>query len=231
MRYPLMHVIKDVLTTGNDCSTTTPNTITTSVNPETTTQQAPASTVTPTVSASTAGPATTSTQANPITTTVNSGALVCRPTDVYADQPGILEWCNANCNLVIIFPNCPSTHCICDRQPPTSTAAPTTTSTQAIPTTTAGNPQQPGCRPTATYAAHVGMKAWCIDNCNHDPPYCPPSHCICDEQSTTSTAAPLEKSGCHPTELYAAHVGMKAWCNDNCNHDPPFCPPSHCICN
>merc|ERR1712029_721127 len=25
--------------------------------------------------------------------------------------------------------------------------------------------------------------------------------------------------------------GQDSWCNDNCNHVPPYCPSSHCTCS
>ena len=34
-----------------------------------------------------------------------------------------------------------------------------------------------------------------------------------------------------PTPLYKTCTGVYAtWCEDNCNHDPPHCPMSHCDC-
>ena len=33
------------------------------------------------------------------------------------------------------------------------------------------------------------------------------------------------------TFLILGHVGMTKWCNTNCNHNPPNCPSSHCLCD
>jgi hypothetical protein len=146
--YPLLNTIKEVLTGGNDCNpATTPETPQTSVAPQTTT----ANTNPP--------PPQTTVQPNPTTTQDNSGTLDCRPTDVYASQPGMVDWCNLVCNAPYFY--CPATHCICGGAP--------------IETTTKDN-SSPGCRPTDIYASTPGMKEWCINTCT--PAYCPSTHCI-----------------------------------------------------
>ena len=33
-----------------------------------------------------------------------------------------------------------------------------------------------------------------------------------------------------PTSTFKAQIGMKKWCNDNCNHVPKNCPESMCFC-
>ena len=195
--YPLLNVIKDVLTRGNDCTSPT-----TPTNPESSTSEQ-------TSPSNSNPPPQTTTTANPTTAPDNSGPGVCRPTDIYASQPGMTQWCNVNCNYNP--PNCPSSHCICGG---TSTVnpAPATTTTM-IPTTPKPNPTTTRptatrptttrptgpslCRPTDVYASQPGMTKWCNLNCNAVNPYCPSTHCICGEtqrddsaQSNTTTTSP-----------------------------------------
>ena len=168
--YPLLHEIKNVLSGGNNCNpTTTPDSPKTSTSPRPTTvnpNTSPQTTIRP----------------NPTTTPDSSGPGGCRPTDVYASQPGMNEWCITNCALGY----CPSTHCVCGGSPtekptipPVTTTTPRTTitTTRAAPTTTKDDSGTEGCRPTDTYAAQPGMKEWCVTNCAAG--YCPSSHCVC----------------------------------------------------
>ena len=82
--YPLLNEIKNVLSGGDNCNpTTTPDSPKTSTSPRPTTvnpNTSPQSTVHP----------------NPTTTPDGSGPGGCRPTDVYASQPGMKEWCITN---------------------------------------------------------------------------------------------------------------------------------------
>lgn len=69
--------------------------------------------------------------------------------------------------------------------PPTfATNRGTTTTTKATTTTTTTTTKAPGgsgvCRPVGVWQTVPGMDEWCVNNCNHTPPYCPPSHCTCD---------------------------------------------------
>ena len=100
---------------------------------------------------------------------------------------------------------------------PQTTAAPTT-----IPTTTDGGSGSGSCRPTDIYCSTPGMVAWCESNCNHNPPFCPASHCICDG---STCAAPTKKICKGLSSVY------DQWCDANCNHNPPYCPASHCRCD
>ena len=47
--------------------------------------------------------------------------------------------------------------------------------------------------------------------------------------ATSTLAVALQPSGrtCHSVSPAASD----AWCNENCNHDPPNCPPSLCSCD
>ncbi|KAK8376299.1 hypothetical protein O3P69_008771 [Scylla paramamosain] len=60
----------------------------------------------------------------------------------------------------------------------------TTTTTKATTTTTTTTTTTQGgsgvCRPVGVWQTVPGMDEWCVNNCNHTPPYCPPSHCTCD---------------------------------------------------
>ena len=158
--YPLLNEIKNVLTGNDDCNpVTTQEPPRTTANPNSTPQ-------------STARP-------NPTTTPDNSGPNVCRPTEIYASQPGMREWCIENCALGY----CPSTHCVCGGSPtenptdPPVTSRTSTTTTIATSTTTKDDSGNEGCQPTPTYASQPGMKEWCISNCALG--YCPATHCVC----------------------------------------------------
>ena len=35
---------------------------------------------------------------------------------------------------------------------------------------------------------------------------------------------------CEPTSTFIGQIGMKQWCNDNCNNVPKNCPNSVCVC-
>eukprot|EP00092_Neocalanus_flemingeri_P005351 GFUD01005765.1.p1 GENE.GFUD01005765.1~~GFUD01005765.1.p1 ORF type:complete len:328 (-),score=66.88 GFUD01005765.1:130-1092(-) len=41
---------------------------------------------------------------------------------------------------------------------------------------------------------------------------------------------PLPLVSCTPVGPYTRLPGMAEWCDQNCGHDPPHCPPSHCHC-
>ncbi|XP_045112765.1 uncharacterized protein LOC123505481, partial [Portunus trituberculatus] len=58
----------------------------------------------------------------------------------------------------------------------TTTEATTTTTT----TTTTAQGGSGVCRPVGVWETIPGMDDWCVNNCNHTPPYCPSSHCTCD---------------------------------------------------
>ena len=61
---------------------------------------------------------------------------------------------------------------------PTTTKAPTTTST-----TTITSPVIPSSKPRTCHGngSWSHLNQWCNINCNHNPPYCPTTHCICDD--------------------------------------------------
>ncbi|GAB6033081.1 hypothetical protein CHUAL_012695 [Chamberlinius hualienensis] len=47
----------------------------------------------------------------------------------------------------------------------------------------------------------------------------------------TNEAWPPAAQRCTAVGIWRTVVGMTAWCITNCQHIPPFCPPSHCICH
>ena len=54
-----------------------------------------------------------------------------------------------------------------------------------------------------------------------------------DEEDRTSTENKINQNillDCEPSSTYKDHIGMKKWCNDNCNHVPKNCPESMCVC-
>merc|ERR1712126_154845 len=36
---------------------------------------------------------------------------------------------------------------------------------------------------------------------------------------------------CEGVKPYDKLIGIKSWCETNCNHVPPYCPSSHCKCH
>jgi len=60
----------------------------------------------------------------------------------------------------------------------TTTSAPGTT-TPPTPATTTTSTSSGGCKAAGPWSGQESMNNWCVLNCNHDPPYCPPTHCIC----------------------------------------------------
>ena len=58
----------------------------------------------------------------------------------------------------------------------TTTQAPTTTST-----TTNTSPPESKPRTCRGKGSWSHLNQWCNLNCNHTPPYCPTTHCICDD--------------------------------------------------
>ena len=64
------------------------------------------------------------------------------------------------------------------------------------------------------------MTEWCNTNC---PENCPSSHCVCGADSSALRQ-------CSPVGVWRAIPSMENWCNNNCNHNPPHCPKSHCVC-
>merc|ERR1711971_219410 len=84
---------------------------------------------------------------------------------------------------------------------PTSAAPTTTKPTTAAPVTAApvtASPITAAPTPTTSTCRWVGASAgndeWCINNCSHVPPYCPPSHCDCSGTSSPTTSSPTSAS-------------------------------------
>ena len=207
-RYPLLNEIKNVLSGSDGCN---PTTIPQSSIPPQTTAPNPASTP-----QSTARP-------SPTTTPDNSGPNVCRPTEIYASQPGMNEWCITNCALGY----CPSTHCICDGSPTngppvpsitTTTPRTTRTTTKATQTTSKDDTGAGGCQPTPVYAAQPGMKEWCITNCAAG--YCPATHCVCGEspiQQTCKDDIPTNRCIRLKSKGRCNKRGVQRRCSKTCN--------------
>ena len=89
------------------------------------------------------------------------------------------------------------------------------------------------CHPTSTYRDQIGMKKWCMDNCNHIPKNCPESMCVCrGSGSAQENLNEIETVTltCKPTQPFKHVSGMKNWCEDNCNGATKFCPETFCNC-
>ena len=69
---------------------------------------------------------------------------------------------------------------------------------------------------------------WCEDNCYHDPPNCPSSHCYCGPPDPPPYTPPyLSCQGVAPWDT----PEQATWCETSCNHPVnPHCPSSHCDC-
>jgi len=71
--------------------------------------------------------------------------------------------------------------------PPTptgSTPSPPATTTTLAPspppaTTTTTTTSTGGCKALGPWSGNAAMNNWCEMNCNHNPPYCPPTMCSC----------------------------------------------------
>ena len=71
--------------------------------------------------------------------------------------------------------------------PPTptgSTPSPPATTTTLAPspppaTTTTTTTSTGGCEALGPWSGNAAMNNWCELNCNHNPPYCPPTMCSC----------------------------------------------------
>lgn len=64
----------------------------------------------------------------------------------------------------------------------TTTFIPETTTITSTTTSTTKAPKKNGrkvCRAQGVWKFTAGFDDWCDQNCNHRPPYCPPSHCKC----------------------------------------------------
>ncbi|KAL4216329.1 hypothetical protein ACF0H5_024056 [Mactra antiquata] len=87
-------------------------------------------------------------------------------------------------------PSSTSTTTVTSSTSPTTTSSTTTTTTTEAPTTTTtqGSSGYSAyvqcsdnlfCGVSTIHANTSGMQAWCCNNCGHNPPYCPASHCLC----------------------------------------------------
>lgn len=74
--------------------------------------------------------------------------------------------------------------------------------------------------------ADLNQDAWCNDMCagKDDTATCVGGHCVCGPRPTAATRS------CHANSMGPYNVS-DAWCNDNCNHNPAFCPPDFCHCD
>ncbi|XP_068250185.1 alpha-amylase-like [Palaemon carinicauda] len=62
----------------------------------------------------------------------------------------------------------------------TTRPTPLSTSTGTLETLLPTKPPGPSCHGTNGWQVVNGMNEWCMRNCNHVPPFCPASHCLCD---------------------------------------------------
>ena len=152
-RYPLLQEITNVLKDEDDCEpATTPEEPDTTADPQPTTENPPPQPTTNPPPETTAAPNPTTAAPNPTTTIDDSDSEGCRPTPIFANHPGMKDWCISNCAIGY----CPASHCVgCDNP-------------------NLGSPGE--CRPTELYSNTPGMKQWCIDNCALG--FCPASHCV-----------------------------------------------------
>ena len=75
--------------------------------------------------------------------------------------------------------------------------------------------------------------AWCLKACNAIPPHCPATVCSCTTDSLGKNSQPAsrtpeaEDETCHSTK---PGLVPDAWCQKECNADPPHCPAAVCFC-
>ena len=78
--------------------------------------------------------------------------------------------------------------------------------------------------PSNGLASHAGASRPAAPVYHHQPP---------KAQVPSRDTVPLPKpspSSCTPVGPYMRVPGMTDWCQQNCQHHPPHCPPSHCHC-
>ncbi|XP_067933101.1 polycystin-1-like protein 3 [Watersipora subatra] len=108
--------------------------------------------------------------------------------------------------------------------PVTKPPVPTTKEADVVPPATISDLKpDSGARKTCRGSSAYGsmMDSYCDINCNHVPPYCPASHCICGAVQTS-------KKTCRGLSPFGAT--MDSYCDTNCNHVPSYCPASYCKC-
>ena len=160
------------------------------------------------------------------------------------------DWgtCNGACGAVETFRACAdisilaeNTNYTTPERPSTTTAAPTTTSSNSGETTgnnngetTTENSNNTGdtCRAIGAWSGQADVDEWCTDNCLAPAPYtnCPGNMCEC-WQGAAGLGAGAMGTSCVATGAWTGDSGMATWCNNNCLHDPPFCPEEMCNCS
>ncbi|XP_068249640.1 uncharacterized protein [Palaemon carinicauda] len=78
---------------------------------------------------------------------------------------------------------------------------------------------------TADSAMITDFKETTTTGTTGNPPFRQATMTMCDAETTTT------EPSCHGTNGWEVVDGMDEWCKMNCNHVPPFCPASYCICD
>merc|ERR1711862_46176 len=123
------------------------------------------------------------------------------------------SWCEATCNHEP--PNCPISLCgLCAE----------------------GGPVSDDYNGTRITCEGVRFRYWCEATCNHVPSVCPQSLCGgcvnnfpdigADEETDEEEATPATQYEVASGTNCAPYTAQ--WCNNNCNHVPPYCP-SCCV--
>ncbi|KAL5010516.1 hypothetical protein ScPMuIL_012821 [Solemya velum] len=86
------------------------------------------------------------------------------------------------------------------------------------------------CRPIGVFATIGGMQKWCTRNCGSGQPSCPASICTCEPIRPTTLPPWVPITVCRSAGAWKGQAGIDNWCKTVCNHNPPYCPKSHCIC-
>ena len=104
--------------------------------------------------------------------------------------------------------------------------------------TTTGNSNNNGdqCRAIGAWSGQAAVDAWCTDNCLAPAPHtnCPGDMCECWQGAggfLGGAGGGAIGVSCVATGAWAGDSGMATWCNNNCLHDPPFCPEEMCNCS
>ncbi len=52
----------------------------------------------------------------------------------------------------------------------------------------------------------------------------------CNVEKYTTTVPIEQVKTCYANNQWTGQADVDTWCNLNCNHVPPYCPPAHCTC-
>eukprot|EP01084_Bolivina_argentea_P271403 461799_1 len=121
-------------------------------------------------------------------------------------------WCESNCNHNP--PYCPTNMCACDAPTTSPTKRPTlppTTRPTNNPTNITPAPTPPTPKPTNNPTNNTPI-----------PTKLP---------TQTPTIRPTIAGECYNNKYRAIDTrATDQWCNDNCNHNPSYCPDNFCVC-